>query len=351
MYCWTYPTLVDNYEATLTPKPVSGDMNSYIQNLIENIERSNRQADYELKRESTEVSKTIIEMLTDGTDWNSDIESRCEIIAIRFLECEVRAREQVEKMNVTIQNGCLIQTLIKEDDKNFKYVIAKGEWNDFLNKTNFEKSEGLQINKKHLGKSCIYYIEYNEDGKFTIKNCKVLLDNQANYFWSDFLELEKALSDENSTKNATKKITELIDNTFRKEYPQDRQYLRNTFITYLKSKDLIDFEEMKEVVFEGYLNSSNNISENVKNSFLEKLNQLPEKGRFARQFTCIRNKIEERIIKSKYILDKHIFLEIQDDYEPGEISKISADIDTENKTYVKIYTDCPEVLETFSDRR
>lgn len=325
-------------------------MESYVNVLIQNIENSKRQTEYKLARETTEVSQIVLSAISNRCVFDDNISAKCEAVAERFLHYEYEAKEKIEKMKLTIHNGCLIQALIKESDKIFKYVIAKGDWSDFLNKNNFSKTEGIHINKKNLGKSCIFYIDINQDGNACITDCKVLLDNPANYFWNDFLELEKTLSDDDCTKNMVKKVTQLIDKTFRKEYPRHRQYLRNTFITYLYSNDLIDFENIKQTIFVPFLENSD-IDQTIQDKFIDTLDKLPERGKdtFGRQFTCIRKKIESKIIKSKYVLDDHVFLEIQDDFSESEISNITSGRDKNQKGYVKIYTENEEVLNTFNN--
>lgn len=350
MINWIFPVLVDNDEVVITKKDVSNDMKSYVNVLIENIENSNRQTEYRLVRATTEVSRIVLNSVSNGGVFDDNVLGQCEAIAERFLHYEYAAKEKIEKMKLTIHNGCLIQALIKVSDKKFKYVIAKGDWSDFLNKNNFSKTEGIHINKKNLGKSCIFYIDIQQDGTSYISDCKVLLDNPANYFWNDFLELEKVFSDDDCTKNMVKKVTQLIDKTFRKEYPRHRQYLRNTFITYLYSNDLIDFEDIKNTIFVPYLENSD-IDQSIQDDFIDILDKLPERGKdkFGRQFTCVRKKIESKIIKSKYVLDDHVFLEIQDDFSESEISNITSGIDKNQKGYVKIYTENEEVLNTFNN--
>lgn len=349
MIKWIYPVLVDNDNATISKENVSEDMRSYVNALVDNIECSKRQTEYRLARETTEVSQIVLNSVCGDCILDENTSKKCNSIAERFLRYEYEAKEKIEKMKLTIHNGCLIQALIKVSDNQYKYVIAKGDWSDFLNKNNFSKAEGIYINKKNLGKSCIFYITI-ENSIAKITDCKVLLDNPASYFWDKFLELEKSLNDDDCTRNMVKKVTNLIDDTFRHQYPRHRQYLRNTFITYLYSNDLIDFEDIKQTIFMPYLSNSD-IEQQVQDKFFETLEKLPERGKdkFGRQFTCVRKKIEAKIIKSKYVLDEHVFLEIQDNYSEGEISRIVSGKDDNQKKYLKIYTDNEEALKTFNE--
>ncbi len=347
MIKWIYPTLIDNDDAITTKKDVSDDMKAYVELLIKSIEESNRQTQYKLSRDTTEVSQIVLYAVKKET-LSESLEKKCQSVADRFLQYEFAAKEKIEKLHKTIQNGCLIQALVKISDKQFKYVIAKGDWSEFLNKDTFSMTEGIHINKKNLGKSCIFYISIDSNNDASITDCKVLLDNPATYFWSEFLELEKCISDDDSTKNLVKKVTKAIDDSFKKDYPRDRQYLRNTFVTYLRSNDLIDYELIKQTIFIPYLENSD-IDKSVQDSFLEKYDKLPESGKnkFGRQFTCIKEKIEANLIKSKYVLDRHIFLEIQDDYDETELSKITSGRDYDQQGFIKIYTDNEEALKTF----
>lgn len=347
MIKWIYPTLIDNDDVVTIKKDVSNDMKSYVELLIKSIEESNRQTQYKLSRETTEISQIVLYAVNKGT-LNEAVEKKCQSAADRFLQYEYAAKEKIEKLHKTIQNGCLIQALIEISDKQYKYVFAKGDWSEFLNKDNFSMTEGIHINKKNLGKSCIFYISVNSNNEATITDCKVLLDNPATYFWSDFLDLEKCISDDDSTKNMVKKVTKLIDDSFRKKYPQDRQYLRNTFVTYFRSNELIDYEIIKQTIFIPYLENAD-IEKSEQDLFLEKYDKLPDlgKNKFSRQFCCIKEKIETHLIKSRYVLDQHIFLEIQDDYNETEMSRITSGKDNKQQGFIKIYTDNEEALKTF----
>lgn len=351
MIQWIYPTLIDNDEVKTIKKDVSDDMVSYVKLLVNSIENSKRQTKYNLARETTEVSQIVL-LAAKKSTYDKEIEHKCQFVADRFLEKEYNAKEKIEKMNKTIRNGCLIQALIKISEVEYKYVIAKGDWSDFLEKNDFLVSEGIHINNKNLGKSCIFYIKIDSKGNAIINDCEVLLDNPAVYFWGDFLELEKSVSDEESTKNMVKKVVSLIDKSFRKEYPKVRQNLRSTFITYLHSNDskLVDFENIKETIFVPYLDSTN-MPKSEKEKFFSDLDKLPGigKNKFSKQFICIKSKIGTDLIKSKYVLDKHVFLEIQDDFSESEMSRITAGKDEDQKIYVKIYTDNEEVLKTFGN--
>ena len=222
------------------------------------------------------------------------------------------------------------------------------DWSDFLQRVDLNKTQGIEINKKRLGKSCLFTLDIDEAKDISIIDAQILLDNKASYFCDAFLELTPFYRDDYNTETMVNVALKLIDDSFRKKYPQERMLLRNSFIHYVKANEFIDYTEISNDIFQKYIQSDAcRIEQADKDMFLNKLNELPEKKKFSRQFTRIPKSIKARVIKNDYKLTTFARLEIQDADQNEILAKIKSGSDDDGSTYLKIYTEDQEAIETF----
>ena len=354
MILWTYAFFVDNGNHKIERKEGHEDYARYVQFLLRSILTSNKQSDYVPQSDSTEVVSCVKESVKCSIakpqtgELIEKVVNNCVKITERFMNKEIEAQSNVQRMNIEIKNGCLIHAFIEENGI-YQYLIAKMDWTDFLERRNLLLSQGIEVDKKHLGKSCLFSLEFEGSG-VEISKAQILLDNQASYFWNNFLELSPIYRDDYCTKTMVDTTVRLIDKSFKARYPQDRLLLKNTFIHYVRSKDFIDFDDIQKQIFEPYLASPTcGIDQMDKTSFIEKMKQLPETKRFSRQFNKVEKEINVNIVKSAYKLTSFANLEIHDaeSNQKDVLDKIQSGSDANGLTYLKIYTDNDEAIKTF----
>ena len=141
---------------------------------------------------------------------------------------------------------------------------------------------------------------------------KIYLDNVAKYWFDDFLELQEKTSDEINTDRAFKSINSYLNRTMKKKYPEDRTVIRNTFINYFRTHELIDFEKMISDIFDNYQSVS--IEKTEQESIREHLLSLPSKKGFDSLFTVSLTALKARI-RTTYDLYPGIKLRVEDNLE------------------------------------
>lgn len=352
MVVWAYAYFVDNEKETVELKEGHTDYTHYIEFLLDSIRTSKKQSVYQTISNDTEVVSCVtrsvkIELDVDEKQKQDLIFKNCETIANRFLRKEIEAKGSVRQLPIEVRSGCLILAYIEEENSH-QYLIAKMDWSEFLQRVNLNRTQGIEINKNRLGKSCLFTLNMDSDNNVTIINAQVLLDNKASYFCKDFLELTPIFKDDYNTETMVNTTLQLIDTNFRKKYPQDRLLLRNTFIHYVRTNDFIDYADIHQNIFEKFFSDSTcHIEEQDKKHFMEKSDKLPETKRFSRQFTRVPEKIKARVIQSKYKLTSFASLEIQDADQEAILSKIKSGKDDNGSTYLKIYTAEQEAIDAF----
>lgn len=357
MIIWTKAYLVNNEEQTIANIDTGDshtDYKKYINFLLDSIEKSNKLTAYKLTSDTSEVFLRVLSSVGEGIDEEngkakdeSTIDSNCEIITKRFLRKELKGQKHVQSMKVEIRSGCLIHAFIKEADS-YQYLIAKMDWSDFIERVGLNRSQGIEINKKRLGKSCLFTFNLNKE----IRDIRVLLDNSATYFTSDFLELEPAYSDEHNTEVMSSTTVQVIDSCLKKKYPQDRLILRNTFLHYLRTKDFVDFDDIQQNIFKPYLESPLcKINDDDKSKFSKKISDLPNSRHFSCQFNIVPSEIKNNIIRNTYKLTSFANLLILNTSSTSDIfNKIKSGSDSSGATYLKIYTTDQEAINTFKPR-
>lgn len=358
MLIWALAYLVDNEKNECKLLETHGDYEKYIDFLLESINKSSKLTEYKMRSNKTEVVSCVIDIMnnaselsTDGLEGTDKQRNLCKIIAKRFLTDEINAQKDVERMDVDIKSGCLMQALVKEND-NYKYLIAKLDYSTYLQKLDLDLSEGIEVNKKRLGKSCLFNFEKNMN-VMEISNIQVMLDNTAKYFTNKFLEMDPLYSDEQNTETMSAAVVHTIDQCFKKKYPQERLLLKNAFIHHLQTHPLIDYQNIREEIFTKFFAGPLcQISEEDQNKFNSKIAKLPEAKKFSRQFNCIPSKIKNRIIQNRYELTPFVNLELkQDKCEEEELfESIQSGEETDGRTYLKIYTNDQEALSAFTIR-
>lgn len=340
--------IIDYEENRIIHKNVTDDLNGYIINLVKRIEDSNRLQFFKTEDETKQVIsniKSIVSNLEEGNTQN--IPNRVISIANRLLEKEIEAQKKVERLGVNVKRGSLLQTIFYDNIKEeYNYLITKTEHNKYMEETEFSIQSGFKIDNESLWKSCLVQIN-KEDSHFKIGDIKVYLDNNATYWHKDFLEVVPLRKDQQNTKQLFSYVERILKKDIYKESKQDYFVLRNSLINYIRSKDLIDYHNLVEDIFEAY--KCEELCDESKDKLIKDLIELPNKDKFDIQFKPDPSALNVRIIKQTYELSEDIELVIKD--STNIIDNISSESDILGNKYIKIKTNNIDAYETFLSKQ
>lgn len=346
---WAKAYRVDNINNKIDALPGKGELSEYVKFYIEALQNSKRIAPHNPSSQDTQVLALIrrlsFETLSGG-NINSNEKYREEINR-RFLEKEIEAQNKISRMNIEINEGCLIHAFAESNEEHF-YLIAKLDWNDYLDKESLKHSSGIGFDKKKLGRSCLVHVDILETDA-NVASVDISLDTaQVKYFVESFLEVEAVFNDEECTKQMCESVVNLIDNIFQKEFPCERLELKNSFLAKVRSLERVDFPEIVDEVFKPYLYSKvSKIPQEKAKNFLTKVDDLPEVKKFARQFYLVPSAIRAKIISTPYNLGQGIELLIKEIDGNDLKNKIFADKEDNGRGFLKIYTEEEEPLRAF----
>ena len=201
---------IDKTEDTVSDENFenSDNIQNYIEELIDSC--VNNEGDREYIFEPTlETTKNHIENIIK----NDDRKEKCRSLAERLLVVEKEANDTIKYLGKEIPKGILMIALVKDTEiDNYKFVIAKADYSEFLEESTGDKRSGLPTKKK-IFKSFIMNYFYGEE---TLDVQKILTYDanvsRALYWWKTFLELKEVRDNKKNTMTAYNSIKKKLTN-------------------------------------------------------------------------------------------------------------------------------------------
>lgn len=287
------------------------DVSTYIEVITQDTIGNKNSKHFNVVDETTQVISIINNFIKTYIDHPKELEndiinSGTERIAKRLALKESEKESQISRMGSHIKKGSLIQALVSIEDS-LIYVLAKVENMKFLDTDRYEFTTGLPL-EKFILKTCI--ITYNKTEIVEIEMADST-GNIADYWSNGLLEVKEVQGDEANTIVSFKEIDKILAKNLKREYQSDYTLLRNSLIGYYNQNKCFKYSDLMDKVFRCYQpdNSDLNINE-----IFNKLEELPEKKQFDRQFSIIPKAIRAK--KKRVIsIDPNIDLVLKDSTE------------------------------------
>lgn len=304
----------------------------YISQLIAYINGNTTIREYKTRSNSTEVISSVLSIINSQLDGEL-VTDKINVIANRLLLKEREAQESVSHMDINVQKGSLIQALLYDYESNqYTYLLAKVEHTDFIDDSDFMFKSGFSKDMKRLWKSCVFEFDDLSASSF---RAKVYSNTVAKYWYDDFLELDKVVSDETNTDRAFRAIDSTLNRNVKNVAPRDHTVLRNSLIAYFKSNEYIDYDIMIRDTIENY--HPVELEREKMEKVIASIRELPSKYNFERQFNTVPSVINARI-KRIYDVCSGVQLKITDAVEDFS-DTIKAYRDDDGNKYIRIKTD------------
>ena len=189
----------------------------------------------------------------------------------------------VEFTGKEIPKGILMISFAKMTDTEYKFVITKADYSEFLEELSGNKRSGLPTKKK-IFKSFI--LNATSNGREEFEYGKIITydantSTKAVYWWKTFLELSEVRNDEKNTKTAYDAIKKEIINPLRRKHKQDYLCLRNATIAYFRANGDFDINHYKDVIIGEYQPFDDSLDIN---KLKDKIGKLPNKHKFDNTF-------------------------------------------------------------------
>lgn len=280
---------VDNEKKTVSVESFANKQNiqSYIWELITNCVDTEGDREY-IFDPNLQTTRTHIDNIINDNNRN-DV---CKLLAEKLLSVENDTKEKIAHLDKEIPKGILMISFTKMTDIEYKLVITKADYTEFLEELSGEKKSGLPTKKK-IFKSFIMNVSYFDNefeyGKILTYDAN---SKKATYWWKSFLELCEVRDDVKNTKTAYDAIKKDIIEPLRRKHKQDYLCLRNATIAYFRVEDDFDINHYKDDIIGNYQPFDNSLNiEDIK----IKIEKLPQKYGFDNSF-----KKTPAVIKDKF---------------------------------------------------
>lgn len=336
---------------TLTRKNMPEDFDSFVNSYIAFAIRNGNNKEYTvLDLNSTvihcvsSIAAIVINNLKPTEDDLLELDSFSNSIATKLLIEEKNAQNRIAAMGKQIKLGSLIQALIKHDNDEYMYIIAKVEHSEWYDGESLRKNLGFPSEKKNVWKSAVLPMVVQDDISFD--SVHVYTDNEAKYWAQQFLELTEKRNDQTNTSIAFDAIEIELKRRIKRESERDYYYLRNSVIKTLKSRQLINYDDMIENLVGQYQPDEPALKmAELKAALLA----LPEKKKFDRQFVSVPDAIKKRR-KLKFPVTNAIELSIEEGTANYRDTVKAVELDG-GKKYLQIECHYPDTYKLFSSPR
>lgn len=300
------------------------NFSNYIKLLIEEVIEGSGGRKFKIRSNETEVISIIRSSILSNS-----FENLINGSANRLLLKEIDAQKEVERLNVDIQPGILVQAVIIEHNVR-KFVICKAEDSEFIDRDDFEIARGFPTKRK-IFKSFLGVFDENDD----ISHILVTDSHNkiARYWWDGYLELDRYWDDAYNTSTAFEAIDLKILKPLKRESLSEYYNLRNSTIRYFRSDNSFVLESYLENAIGNYrpVSSAINVTD-----LKDKIRALPQKHSFDKSFDLVPQEIRAKI-KTTVALTESIDLVIKEDIDID--STIRAERGPDNQKYLMIRTD------------
>ena len=266
----------DNNNVAEEPLNEEGNVRDYVMDIIEQI--TDNAGDRRFAFKETEMT---MQNLIDGIITGADRDGKAMSIAQRLLQKENDAQQRYH--NITeIQKGILLVAYCKmTENGDYKMVICKADYTEFIEETTGEKKNGLPTKKK-IFKSFAANIKVNA-GVYDFGDIVTYDVNakQSKYWYDEFLDLKALHNDEENTENAFNYINSKILTPIRKDYKSDYLLLWNLTVGYMRSEGEFDMDHYADNILAVYRPQQEGLE---MNTWASKAKELPNKYHFVLLF-------------------------------------------------------------------
>lgn len=300
------------------------NVRDYVMAIIELISENAGDREYRFKAEEITM-KTYLDNLV----MNDNRDEQSIAIANRLLSKENQAQERYSRIT-EIQKGILLIGFCKMTNIEYKVVICKADYTEFIEEATGQKKNGLPTKKK-IFKSFCGNVTMN-GGVHTFGKL-VTFDvnsNQAKYWYSDFLDLDVCLDDTENTKKAFKYIQAKIIDPLQKEHPYEHLRLWNMTVGYMRSEGEFSIGHYADNILGTYQPEDGLDMAPL----VRKAKELPSKYGFDNRFNKVPTAIKSRF-KQEYKLTDDIKLTLTNHIQ-NLSSTIKAYKDPEDNKYIMI---------------
>lgn len=276
----------DNNVVQEQPLSEEGNVRDYVMDIIVQITENAGERRFAFKDDELTMKTWIGDIVS-----NNERDVRALSIADRLLQKEDAAQQRYH--NITdIQKGILLIAYCKMADNEYKVVICKADYTEFIEETSGDKKNGLPTKKK-IFKSFAANITFNS-GAYRFGEMVTFDVNakQSKYWYDEFLDLKALHDDGENTEKAFGYIKSKILEQVRKKNKSDYFVLWNTTVAYMRSEGEFSMDHYADNILAVYQPVGEGLN---MNDLARKAKALPAQHDFDSRFQKVPSKIKAKL--------------------------------------------------------
>ena len=276
----------ENNNVEEEPLHEEGNVRDYVMDIIGQITDNAGERRYKFKDGELTMKTWIGDVVNDN-----ERDERATSIAKRLLEKEDAAQQRYH--NITdIQKGILLVTYCKMTETEYKIVICKADYTEFIEETTGEKKNGLPTKKK-IFKSFAANITVNA-GAYSFGDMVTFDVNakQSKYWYDEFLDLKALHDDGENTERAFSYLKSKILDPVRKKSKSDYLVLWNSTVAYMRSEGEFSMDYYADNILAVYQPEGEGLN---MNELARKAKALPQQYDFDCRFQKVPSKIKAKL--------------------------------------------------------
>lgn len=314
----------DNNSVVVENVEEQESVRNYVMSIIEQISENSGDRKYRFKSDEMTM-RTYLDNLVQ----NNNRDEQSIAIANRLLSKENQAQERYSRIT-EIQKGILLIGFCKMTDIEYKMVICKADYTEFIEEATGQKKNGLPTKKKIFKSFCGNVTmnggvhSYDKLVTFDVNS------NQAKYWYSDFLDLDVCLDDTENTRKAFRFICSKILDPLRNDHPHEHLRLWNITVGYMRSEGEFSIDYYADNILGTYQPEDGLDMTPI----VRKAKELPAQWGFDNRFNKVPTAINSRF-KQEYDLTEDIKLTLTNHIQ-NLGRTIKSYIDNEDNKYIMI---------------
>lgn len=263
-----------------------GNVRNYVMEIINQITTNSGERRYKFKDDELTMKTWIGDIVN-----NNECDTRAMNIARRLLQTESTAQQRYHYIT-EIQKGILLIAYCKMTETEYKFVICKADYTEFIEEASGEKKNGLPTKKK-IFKSYAANITVNADtynyGEMVTYDVNA---KQTKYWYDEFLDLQALHDDGENTERAFNFLQSKVLDTVKKKSKSDYLALWNITVAYMRSEGEFSMEHYADNILAIYQPIETEIH---MRELVDKAKALPEQYDFDSRFQKVPSRIKAKI--------------------------------------------------------
>lgn len=275
---------IDHENNIVQEEPLNseGNVRDYVMDIISLITDNAGERRYRFKDDELTMKTWIGDIVN-----NNNRDGHAMDIANRLLQKEDDAQQRYHTIT-EIQKGILLIAYCKMTDTEYKMVICKADYTEFIEETTGEKKNGLPMKKK-IFKSFAASITMNA-GAYSFSEMVTFDVNskQSKYWYDEFLDLKALHDNGENTERAFSYLKSKILELIKKKSKSDYLVLWNSTVAYMRSEGEFSMEHYADNILAVYKPEDNSLN---MHELAKKAKALPAQHDFDNRFDKVPSKV------------------------------------------------------------